>query len=302
MYTLEAIAMYVDPTGHDAVWLREIATKYGFEVKWDPKTKTATAVRNKDGREFNFNAPIFDGKMYIDDKNFLYTTGIESPNSFSDYMGASLKTAAITEDDLPNKSSNGTSNATTFTFNATSFPGFYDASNDKTSVYNIPAILKDTQNMWDSYGQLFKKVGAELDMDPYALATYCVFESYNSNTHNFNTRMKDFEGGMYAAGIAATQAQDVKGKKVPGLNVYLPNDTLKAAETLRDNPEYGIRYLAEEFKGYYSKEKDLAKVFPKVAFPSWGDPNKSRGNYGTQAQYVSRAYVFYNAFRSVDGK
>lgn len=196
----------------------------------------------------------------------------------------------------------GAPTLSTFTFNASSFPGFYDASNDKSKAYNIAAIVKDKQNMWSSYGALFKKVGSELGMDPYALAAYCVFESYSSDKHNFNTRMVEHEGGMCAAGIAATQAQDVMGTKVPGLNISLPNSTFKAAETLRANPEYGIRYLAKEFKGYYSKEKDLAKAFPKVAYPNWKDPNKSLGNYGTQAQYVSRAFVFYNAFRAADNK
>ncbi|MCX7749734.1 MAG: hypothetical protein N2645_23010 [Clostridia bacterium] len=193
-------------------------------------------------------------------------------------------------------------NAPSHTFNTSKFPGFYDASKDKTNIYNIPSIVKDIPNMWASYGESFKKIGSEMGVDPYALAAYCVFESYNCNTHNFNPKMQDVGGGMHAAGIGATQAQYVKGTQVPGLNISLPNDTQKASDMLRNNPEYSIRYLADEFKGAYSKEKDLAKAFPKVAYPNWGDPNRSRGSYGTQAEYVSRAYVFYEAFRSADRK
>jgi hypothetical protein len=186
-------------------------------------------------------------------------------------------------------------------FDLAGVPGTYDASNDKTSVYNIPKIVGDAPAMWASYGDMFKKIGAELGVDPYALASYCVFESYNSNTHNFNPRMKDVAGGMYAAGIGATQAQDVKGQKVPGLEVYYPKSTLEAAEVLRGNPEYSIRSLADEFKRAVAQTNDLAKAFPKVAYPNW-KPGTSKGAYGTQAQYVSRAKVFYDAFRSADGK
>ncbi|MFZ2957288.1 MAG: hypothetical protein WA705_10400 [Candidatus Ozemobacteraceae bacterium] len=190
-----------------------------------------------------------------------------------------------------------------FAFKAADFPGFYDASRDKSSAYNVPGILKDIPKMWKSYGSMFKKVGAELGVDPYALATFCIFESYNSLTHTYNPRMKDFapKSNMYGAGIAATQAQDVKGTKVPGLSVSFPKDALGTAKVLWDKPEYAVRCLAAEFKGYYSNTNDLAKTFPKVAFPNW-KPKASMGAYGTQAQYVSRAYVFYKAFRSADGK
>ena len=190
-----------------------------------------------------------------------------------------------------------------YNFKAKSFPGFYNASRDQSSAYNLPGILKDVPKMWASYGTLFKKIGAELGADPYALAAFCVFESYNSRTHNYNPKMRDYApgDGMYAAGIAATQAQDVKGTKVPGLAVYFPKSVSETAEMLRNKPEYAIRCLAIEFKNSYKKTGDLAKTFPLVAFPAWKNPAKSMGAYGTQKQYVSRAFVLYNAFRSADG-
>jgi len=207
-----------------------------------------------------------------------------------------------------------------YNFDAENFPGFYDARGQNKEPYNIPEILRDVPDLWKDQGALFKKVGAEMNMDPYALAAYCVFESYNEITHKFNTHHID---GV-ATGIASTQVTDVRGGKVPGLSVRLPRDISQAKTMLLKNPEYGLRFLAAEFKAwyyggdffknYYGEEMynrifgeknfqgyhDLAKTFPRVAVPGWTNPNKSMGNYGTQAQYVSRAYVLYNAFRSAD--
>ncbi len=187
-----------------------------------------------------------------------------------------------------------------YNFNAEGFPGFYDASGDRRP-HNIPQILKDIPAMWALYGELFKKVGADRKMDPYALASFCIFESYNSDKHNFNPRMKQIKRNMYAAGIAGTQAQDVRGSRIPGLDKRFPRDLSQTIKVLRANPEYGIRCLAAEFRGFYSVYNDLAMAFPKVALPAWTNPNSRRGEYGTQAQFVSRAYVFYRAFRSADG-
>lgn len=224
----------------------------------------------------------------------------------ADRTGVTAKGATGTQGpkaDAGSPPSGETKSAPDFPFNASSFPGFYDASREKGKTYNIPKILEDVPRMWASYGPTFKKVGAELGVDPYALAAYCVFESYNSRTGNYNPRMKDFapKYNMYAAGIAATQAQYVKGTKVPGLQVRFPKDLLETAEVLRNNPEYGIRYLASQFKTAFGKTQDLAQAFPKVAYPAW-KPGASMGAYGTQAQYVSRAYVFYQAFRRADGR
>lgn len=220
--------------------------------------------------------------------------------------GIAITDTGNTETARPTKTPPVDDNTVTFpdfSFKAPDFPGFYDASKDKSSTYNIPAILKDVPAMWASYGDLFKKIGTEFNVDPYALAAYCVFESYNSRTGNYNPRMKDFapKYNMYAAGIAATQAQYVKGSRVPGLKVSFPKELLKTVALLREKPEYGIRYLATQFKAAYAKNKDLAKTFPKVAYPAW-KPGRSMGAYGTQAQYVSRAYVFYQAFRKTDNR
>jgi hypothetical protein len=208
----------------------------------------------------------------------------------------------------------------TYGFYAESFPKYYDARGQNLEPYNIPEILRDIPEMWKSYGPLFKKVGTAMEMDPYALAAYCVFESYNEKTHTFNTRHLDDT----AAGIASTQAQYVRGGKVPGLNVRLPRDEEMAKTVLRNNPEYGLRYLAAEFKAWYFGGKyftscydenlyyklfpggfggyhDLARSFPRVALPAWTDPNSAPNRaYRTQAQYVSRAYALYKAFRAAD--
>lgn len=200
---------------------------------------------------------------------------------------------------------------------------FYDASKDRTNAYNFPEILKDVPAMWkrpvqldirptykaaattiqssESYGELFKRVGLELGVDPYALATYCVFESYNSAKGSYNPHMREVAGGMHAAGIAATQAQDWKGRKIPGTDKTFPKTLEATAKLLRANPEYGVRCLAAELKHWYDATgQDLAKAFPKTAYPAWGSPDKSRGNYGTQAQYVSRAFALYEQFKKAD--
>lgn len=188
-------------------------------------------------------------------------------------------------------------------FDAPAFPGYYDARNERSSAYDVAAIRADVPKLWQAYGPLFKRIGAELGVDPYALAAYCVFESYNSKTHQYNPRMFEKARGMVAAGLAATQAQFWKGLKIPGLAKKFPRDTAHTAATLRSNPEYGIRVLATELKQAYAAHgEDLAKAFPYVAYPAWGDPKIARGNYGTQAQYVSRAYAFYQAFKAADSK
>jgi len=209
-----------------------------------------------------------------------------------------------------------------YDFYAERFPGFYEASHQNMEPYNIPEILKDVPKMWKTYGELFKKVGMAMEMDPYALAAYCVFESYDERPkkRNYNTRHKDGP----ASGIASTQAQYVKGGKVPGLKIRLPRSQEEASEVLRDNPEYGLRFLSAEFKAWYYggdffiacySEKlyyklfpggfqgyhDLAKSFPRVASPAWTDPDsEANSSYRTQPEYVSRAYVLYKAFRAAD--
>lgn len=209
-----------------------------------------------------------------------------------------------------------------YDFNAERFPGFYDARRQNMEPYNIPEIVKDVPKMWKTYGGLFKKVGMAMEMDPYALAAYCVFESYDERPkrRSYNTRHKDGS----ASGIASTQAQYVKGGRVPGLKIRLPGSEEAASEVLRDNPEYGLRFLAAEFKAWYyggdffiacyderlynklfpggfQGYHDLAKSFPRVASPTWTDPDrKVNSSYRTQPEYVSRAYVLYNAFRSAD--
>jgi hypothetical protein len=189
----------------------------------------------------------------------------------------------------------------TWRFDAKAFPGFYDASTERAPAYDIAAIRKDAPQLWKAYGPMFKRVGAELGVDPYALAAYCVFESYNSKSHQYNPHMLDVARGMVGAGIAATQAQFWKGRAIPGAGKSFPRDTIRTAASLRSHPEYSVRVLATEFKQAYAAHgQDLAKTFPYMAYPCWGDPRISRGNYGTQAQYVSRAYAFYQAFQAAD--
>jgi hypothetical protein len=190
-----------------------------------------------------------------------------------------------------------------YTFNARQFPGFYDASKDKDAVYNIEKIAKDAPKMWAEYGDVFKKVGKELGVDPQAMAAYCCFESYHSGRGTFNPNAGARHGNMVAAGIAQTQAQNWAGKEVPGLSgVRFPDSIEGTAAMLKANPEYSIRCLATIMKGQYDKNgQDLAKSFPLTAYPAWGDPSRRRGAYGDQATYVSRAFVLYNAFRQADG-
>ncbi|PIQ27066.1 hypothetical protein COW36_14300 [bacterium (Candidatus Blackallbacteria) CG17_big_fil_post_rev_8_21_14_2_50_48_46] len=201
-------------------------------------------------------------------------------------------------------------------FKAKSFPGFYPAGQDRSSAYHFAEIQKDLPAIWqrpwsqdlpqakthsgETYGQLFKRIGAEIGADPYALAAYCIFESYHSGKHSFNPRMQEIGKGMHAAGLAATQAQDWKGRQIPGLEKRFPTSTQATASLLRNHPEYSLRCLAAEFKQTYQRKADLAKTFPGVAYPAWGKPSISRGNYGTQAQYVSRAHVLYQGFRAAD--
>ena len=110
-YCLQNPMRYFDPTGHAIVWIREIAEDYGYDVTWSDKTKTATVIRRKDGIKFDFKTPIFDGKMYIDDKNFLYNTGEDKSSTYAERMAASLRTVSITIDDIKKASSiKGTGN------------------------------------------------------------------------------------------------------------------------------------------------------------------------------------------------
>ncbi|MGE3724357.1 MAG: hypothetical protein AB7I41_02310 [Candidatus Sericytochromatia bacterium] len=204
-------------------------------------------------------------------------------------------------------------------FPAKQFPGFYPAGKDRSPAYHFDKILKDLPQIWarpwsgdlsvgkgkplssETYGELFKRIGAETGTDPFALATYCIFESYHSGRQTFNPRMQEIGGGMHAAGIAATQAQDWKGKKIPGTNQRFPATVKATASVLRAHPEYGLRCLAAEFKQTYAKKgQDLARTFPGVAYPAWKNPAESKGNYGTQAQYVSRAFALYQGFQAAD--
>lgn len=209
-----------------------------------------------------------------------------------------------------------------YEFRAKSFPDFYDARRQTKGEYNVPQILIDIPKMWKSYGALFKEIGMAMEMDPYAMAAYCVYESYNEKKHNFNPRHLDDT----AAGLASTQVQHVKGGIIPGLKIRLPRSEEQSATLLRNNPGYSLRYLAAEFKAWYlggdhfkkfyserlynklfpggfDGYHDLAKSFPRVARPAWTDPDYvPNKEYGNQAQYVSRAYAFYNAFRAADAK
>jgi hypothetical protein len=208
------------------------------------------------------------------------------------------KAAAMGRTLLPDKKDPGPP-VNAYSFNAKAFPGFYDAKNDMPTIdkktrrergYNIPQIRKDIPRMWASYGAMFKKIGAAEGMDPYALAAFCVFESYNDaepsrknpRGRNFNPRMRDDVGGL-GCGIAATQAKSEA-----------------ECSRYRNDPELSARALAREFKERMSEDKDLAKTIWRVAYPAWGDPSRARGNYGNMAQYVSRAYVLYEAFRAAD--
>lgn len=191
--------------------------------------------------------------------------------------------------------------STAWAFSPHQVPGFYDAGHDQSAAYNLAAIQRDVPAMWKKYGPLFKKVGVAVGADPYAMAAYCVFESYNSRMRTFNPRMIDIGAGMVGAGLAATQAQDWKGRQIPGTKLRFPKSTLGTAAMLRKNPEYGLRCLASEMRDARTATGgDLARVFPAVAYPAWGSPRTVRGNYGTQAQYVSRAYVLYQAFQAAD--
>lgn len=196
--------------------------------------------------------------------------------------------------------------------------GTYDARADRTPTYDFPAIIAQVPATWDrkvsqdlrpdvrrrsttlrpqeTYGELFGRIGEAMGVDPFALAAFCVFESYDARRGSFNPQMREAAAGMLAAGIAATQAQDWRGKRVPGLPIRFPRDQEATASLLRANPEYGLRCLAAELKHRYEQSRDLAAAFPKTAFPAWGDPRIKRGNYGDVAQYVSRAHALYEAF------
>lgn len=194
-------------------------------------------------------------------------------------------------------------------------PRQIEAARNSRKNYNMPEILSDVPTMWASYGGIFKKVGADMGVDPYALAAYCIFESYNNITRNFNPGMRDprpkkcrgdpeceRRDRIVGAGIAATQVKDYAGRKLDGMEEAFPRDTQQTAALLRKNPEYSVRCLADEFREKYKKSGDLARTFPMVAYPAWKDPDYEPGNYGTKPEYVSRAYVLYQAFRAADEK
>jgi len=110
--------MYFDPSGHDAVWIRDMATKYHFGVDWEEKSKSAI-LTSPTGFKFVFTTTIIDGKMYIDEDHFLYATGLKAPSSFNDVIAATRKTQAITKSSVTKNQTNninvnkGTGNAYT---------------------------------------------------------------------------------------------------------------------------------------------------------------------------------------------
>ena len=192
----------------------------------------------------------------------------------------------------------------TLPFEVKKFPGFYDAKNDMPKIvkiggvkkevgYNVPQIREDIPRMWTQYGPMFKKVAAEQNMDPYALAAFCVFESYNDGPvtkrnprgRNFNPGMRDDPGGddPMGCGIAATQTKSGA-----------------ACDRYRRNPEESMRALAKEFNERMSGN-DIADTIWRVAVPGWGRaPEAIRGHYGNRIEYISRAHVFYEGFRAAD--
>jgi hypothetical protein len=209
-------------------------------------------------------------------------------------------------------------------WNPQALPWFYDARFDVTKSFNFLEIIAAAPEIWrrpvgedirdrlrtnflrlggradETYGQLFTRIGEEMGVDPYAMAAACVFESYNSETSSFNPHMQDVAGHMHAAGIAATQAQDVKGSQVPGLKLRLPQSRAAAATHLRSSPELSVRFFAAELRTALRVDGDLGRALVRVAVPDWRDPMRARGNYGTQAQYQSRLYALYQAFRAAE--
>jgi hypothetical protein len=195
-------------------------------------------------------------------------------------------------------------------------------------AYDFPVIVQQAAAMWlrvywprdikgdylplfkqlggkerETWGELFKRVGRELGVDPYGLAAYCIFESYNSKTGSFNAHHKD----STAIGVGSTQVGEndtAAGKRVPGLAHFLPWSAQAAVMQLRAMPEFSVRFLAKEFLDR-SREgqlnQNLAEVLPAVAYPAWGNPTRVRGNYGNRNDYVRAARLLYEAFVRADG-
>ncbi|OPZ89759.1 MAG: tRNA nuclease WapA precursor [Firmicutes bacterium ADurb.Bin419] len=99
--------MYFDPSGHDAVWIRDMATKYHFGLDWEEKSKSAI-LTSPTGFKFVFTTTIIDGKMYIDEDHFLYATGLKAPSNFNDVIAATRKTQAITKSSVAKNQTNDT--------------------------------------------------------------------------------------------------------------------------------------------------------------------------------------------------
>lgn len=191
--------IYVDPSGHAVVWIVQIANDYGYDVEWDPDTKTAVVTRKKNGIEIKhiFKTPIFDGKMYIDDKNFLYTTGEES-GTYAERMAASLRTASITIDDIKKASSTkGTGKGewipgTVMQLNGTSaeekaLKKWFDNKGIKWEQSKIDAIWQATEEINKQYG---------IQIDPRFLLAIIIQEGTGSFNTSRSNRAADGQNGI----------------------------------------------------------------------------------------------------------
>lgn len=80
--------------GLKAVWIRYIANKYGGTVTWDPETQLATVNFGSVGsKKYSLASAQYteDGKMYIDDKEFIDDWGIkDSISTYSSKLKATI--------------------------------------------------------------------------------------------------------------------------------------------------------------------------------------------------------------------
>jgi peptidoglycan hydrolase-like protein with peptidoglycan-binding domain len=139
--------------------------------------------------------------------------------------------------------------APTWTFGAEAFPGYRDARDE------VAGKLDAVPGVWKAWGPLFEAVGADLQVDPHALAAYCMFESFNESMDNLNpTAMNGVAGG-----IAQTQSQYWHGKQVPGLDVYFPDGQEETRDALRAHPEWSARCLASIMKEKYANNGEISR-------------------------------------------
>ena len=78
---------YVDPSGHDQKWIRELAKEYGYSVEWEASTKCVVIKKGKEYHRFSAehrrgteraSCTLKDGKFSVEESIFKCAIGLSA--------------------------------------------------------------------------------------------------------------------------------------------------------------------------------------------------------------------------------